>query len=72
MDSVLATDAPEECPSCGALLHDLRSMGFNALKMVREGLCFLWADGQYNCATEQRKRDLVRYVATYAPRGTSG
>lgn len=48
---------PETCPSCGASLVDLRGAGMNARKMAREGTCFLWANGQYMCAVEQRKRD---------------
>lgn len=54
------------------MLHDLRSMGFDAAKMAREGLCFLWADDQYNCAVEQQKRDSARFVVTYLSRGMNG
>lgn len=53
------TDMPAmatTCPTCGGPLEDYRQVLANHDGLVRDGVCFFWADNDYTCSNRAVRR----------------
>lgn len=44
------------CPTCLGPLEDYRQVLANHDGLVRDGVCFLWADNDYTCSNRAARR----------------